>query len=177
MRGLTVVCLLGVAWALTVKLLSGQQCQKASSMRNQHGNGLALSGNKTLFKPILTQIYVAVWRHWATMIQWASTLLINFIGPSALFYIRNYMGGNKISCIMWHEGQLEYKPSFQYLYWFGGLISGQGNIHLSGDNMNSMTFFWWDFQMHFLEWKLLYIDTNFTDFFSNGPINNMPTLV
>ena len=31
------------------------------------GNGLVSSGNKPLPEPKLTQIYVAIWRHWAAM--------------------------------------------------------------------------------------------------------------
>ena len=31
------------------------------------GNGLVPSGNKSLTEPMLTQISVAIWRHWATM--------------------------------------------------------------------------------------------------------------
>ena len=33
------------------------------------------------------------------------------------------------------------------------------------------------FQMHFLEWKLLHFDSNFTEFVPNGPIDNIPALV
>ena len=31
------------------------------------GNGLVPSGNKPLAEPMLTQIYVSIWRHRATM--------------------------------------------------------------------------------------------------------------
>ena len=31
------------------------------------GNGLLLSGNKPLSEPMLTQIFVAIWRHQATV--------------------------------------------------------------------------------------------------------------
>ena len=31
------------------------------------GNGLVLSGNTPLLKPMLTRIYVAIWHHWAMM--------------------------------------------------------------------------------------------------------------
>ena len=31
------------------------------------GNGLGLSGNKSLVEPVLLQIYVTIWHHWATL--------------------------------------------------------------------------------------------------------------
>ena len=35
----------------------------------------------------------------------------------------------------------------------------------------------WHFQMHFLEWKCLNSDWNFTEVCSHGPIDNIPALV
>ena len=63
------------------KMFSGE-CHRFSIIRGQHwlrqglacqilvpgsGNGLVPSGNKPLLEPILIQIYVAIWRHYATM--------------------------------------------------------------------------------------------------------------
>ena len=39
------------------------------SVRIGLGNGLVLSGNKPLPEPMLTEIYVAIWWHLATMIN------------------------------------------------------------------------------------------------------------
>ena len=46
--------------------LSSDECHWTLLMRDQHGsdNGLVPSGNKPLPEPMLTQIYVAIWRHY-----------------------------------------------------------------------------------------------------------------
>ena len=53
-----------VGWASDVKLFSGDW-RRTLLMISQHwsGNGLVPSGNKPLPEPMLTQIYVAIWRH------------------------------------------------------------------------------------------------------------------
>ena len=62
-----------VAWVLTVKLRSGE-CNR-TLLLSQHWfiigscNGLVQPGNKPLPEPMFTQIYVAIWRHRATIIK------------------------------------------------------------------------------------------------------------
>ena len=54
--------------ALLVKLLLGERHSKPLIISlHGSGNGLVLSGNKPLPEPMLTQIYVTIWRHQALM--------------------------------------------------------------------------------------------------------------
>ena len=64
-----------VARALVVKSLSGE-CQRASLMKINigSGNGLVPSGNKPLPEPVLSQMYVTIWHHQATMSSWSNEL-------------------------------------------------------------------------------------------------------
>ena len=53
-----------IYWAFHVKL-SSDKCRNNVNIGS--GNGLVPSGNKPLLELMLTQIYVDIWRHWATM--------------------------------------------------------------------------------------------------------------
>ena len=57
-----------IPWAFPEKLLRGE-CHRTPLMiiNIGSGNGLVPSGNKPLPDPMLTQIYVPIWRHQATM--------------------------------------------------------------------------------------------------------------
>ena len=59
------------------------------------GNGLVPSGNKSLLEPTLTQTYVAIWHHWATLITEAWTKCPPFC--SITFYCHLF---NENHCVM-----------------------------------------------------------------------------
>ena len=56
---------LGTLWEIALRRMPQDLTGDKSTLVQE--NGLVSSGNKPLPEPMLTQIYVAIWRHWTTM--------------------------------------------------------------------------------------------------------------